>query len=71
MADTDHFAFPSPPQNWGPPQTGMTLRDYFAGQALVGIVANSLGKQEKPEGAFAYGAYLIADAMLAQRDLRE
>lgn len=47
---------------------GMTLRDWFAGQALIGIVSSMLGKQENPEAAFAYGAYAIADAMLSARE---
>lgn len=42
---------------------GMTLRDYFAGQALAGILARSghvlcIAKQ----------SYEIADAMLAERE---
>lgn len=43
---------------------GMTLRDYFAGQALVGLLAGrSRGFVSNPERS----AYLIADAMLAER----
>lgn len=49
---------------------GMTLRDYFAAAALQGICSNF------PEAADAVGsrhgvaedAYLIADAMLAERE---
>jgi hypothetical protein len=41
---------------------GMTLRDYFAGQALVGLVTRSSNGPTSVEIAYA-----LADAMLAQR----
>ena len=45
--------------------TGMTLRDWFAGQALAGILANPsrLDSIDNTTG----GAYTIADAMLMAR----
>lgn len=44
---------------------GMTLRDYFAGQALVGILAaNRTGFND----VAAEEAYEAADAMLAERE---
>ena len=44
---------------------GMTLRDYFAGQALVGCVGpGGLGRNPS---RLAKEAYLVADAMLAER----
>jgi len=50
--------------------TGMTLRDWFAGQALAGLLANpSLNKN--PE-AMAYCAYIHANAMiLARKDTND
>ena len=44
---------------------GMTLRDWFAGQALTGLLAADL----KGDGAFGpvKDAYEIADAMLRER----
>ena len=46
---------------------GMTLRDWFAGQALVGILAGNVWKEiiikDNPEAE----AYRMADAMLAER----
>jgi hypothetical protein len=48
---------------------GMTLRDWFAGQALAGLLGGQYGHSgdynlsEVPEEAFR-----IADAMLAQRE---
>ena len=46
---------------------GMTLRDWFASQALVGLV----GRAETNDGlAIAKDAYVIADAMLAARGVK-
>ena len=44
---------------------GMSLRDYFAGQALSGICAS--GPIIEPAETCAYAAYAMADAMLAER----
>lgn len=51
-------------------QHGMTLRDWFAGQALAGICAASVGHMTDGtnESTLAYGAYLIADEMLHARE---
>ena len=52
---------------------GMTLRDWFAGQALAGISNESMdwhyGRGEGLDwyGAMSGDAYKIADAMLAER----
>lgn len=46
--------------------TGMSLRDYFAGQALTGILRAVSGARE-PIGV-AELAYKMADAMLAERE---
>lgn len=49
---------------------GMTLRDWFAGQALAGILAGRFWEvvkiSDNPEAA----AYRMADAMLAAREAR-
>ena len=55
-------AFPGP---FGGEPIGMTLRDYFAGQALSGLIVN-------PDTVSVYcplsmRAYEIADAMLTER----
>jgi hypothetical protein len=48
-------------------QTGMTLRDWFAGMALSGIHAN--GKNERVElSLLAESAYEQADYMLMERN---
>jgi hypothetical protein len=43
---------------------GMSLRDWFAGQALCGLLASEM---DADNVTFARGAYNIADAMLAAR----
>jgi len=52
------------PLQWEPPQAGMSLRDWFAGQALVGQM--TAGESDNPAG-YAELAYAVADAMLAER----
>lgn len=61
-------AFPSPQCGDWSPEYGMSLRDWFAGQALAGMMASDDGST--PENVAAE-AYEIADAMLAARSLRE
>ena len=46
-------------------RSGMSLRDYFAGQALTGLLAHASG--EDP-GKSPSMAYKLADAMLAERE---
>lgn len=47
---------------------GMTLRDYFAGQALAGLLASRAEPVTKPVLQFrAVEAYQFADAMLEAR----
>ena len=52
------------PENWDSIQDGMTLRDYFAGQALVGLLSRSDFLRSK---IIAENAYAYADAMLEER----
>lgn len=57
------------PTHGGEP--GMSLRDYFAGQALGGVMANLA--QMRPDVRsdlvrFAADCYRMADAMLSERD---
>jgi len=49
------------------PQEGMTLRDYFAGQALAGSFATALDHGDSPSNV-ATAAYLMADAILRERE---
>jgi hypothetical protein len=50
---------------------GMSLRDYFAAQAMAATIANpeyaSVVRQPGSESPIARAAYLMADAMLAER----
>lgn len=62
----DDRAFPSNAIN--PRFGGMDLRDWFAGQFANGLAAQRLGSGTHKE--FAEMAYLIADAMMAERQKR-
>lgn len=44
---------------------GMTMLDYFAGQALVGLLTAGFSYQD-----IAYSSYKTAEAMLAERNKR-
>ena len=46
---------------------GMTLRDYFAGQALCGLLAKYNLNAPSDQGTIAQMSYELADAMLAER----
>ena len=47
---------------------GMSLRDWFAGQALPGLIGLDSDADDK---GIAHDAYLYADAMLAERAKKE
>lgn len=72
----DYGAFPYAPtgDDWAGqpyPHPGMSLRDWFAGQALAGIKACSIvGDHHIDENTAKY-AYRLADAMLAARQRSE
>jgi hypothetical protein len=56
------------------PKLGMTLRDYFAGQALAGFVikyAHQINTEGITQEAIAGQAYMVADAMLLEREKKE
>lgn len=60
-------AFPFlPTQDRHSKTPGMSLRDWFAGQALAGF-ATDKDYDTLPGSSLARDAYAIADAMLAQR----
>jgi hypothetical protein len=48
---------------------GMTLRDYFAGQALMGILNNAGCFADMKDSDVAENAYRAADAMLKAREV--
>lgn len=70
--DTSPFAFPCNPAHDYEPEWGMTLRDWFAGQAAIGISGylTNLDEEELAEetAKLAAAAYSIADAMCAERE---
>ena len=57
---------------FGRPKFGMTLRDYFAVQALSGLIAASkvsaVCNSRGTEVLYSESAYMFADAMLAERE---
>ena len=69
------FAAGAANEHTGWTQEGMSLRDYFAGQALAGITAGlcsdtSVGDRAYDRVRFSHAAedaYAMADAMLAAR----
>jgi hypothetical protein len=51
---------------------GMTLRDWFAGQVMAGMLANQtmqIKGEEPAEIAIARTSYLVANAMLEARNV--
>lgn len=70
-------AFPDPSRAVGSAPMGMTLRDYFAGQALAAMGgaicadADSLEELNARKLRLANWAYGYADAMLKARDVSD
>lgn len=68
-------AFPLSPGDVPHYESGMTLRDYFAGQALIGLlstftvkdVVEMEGQMETLRLGISIDAYQYADAMLKER----
>lgn len=63
-------AFPCDSMKQFPTQEGMSLRDWFAGQALAGIMANSdlmIALHDKKQDPASY-AYIMANFMLNERN---
>lgn len=63
MTEDDKYAFACASENGHQP--GMTLRDYFAAQAMNGIVR--VTDKQMTEAEIAEDAYKLADAMLVAR----
>jgi hypothetical protein len=51
-------------------ETGMTLRDWFAGQALASMTVAPDYTKGPCNQAMAERAYVIADAMIAAREVK-
>lgn len=60
-------AFPRSDSTYAQAQSGMTLRDWFAGQALQAIPSIGCGS-DLHFNEIAIEAYRLADAMLAERN---
>lgn len=57
------------PENWNEVGYGMSLRDYFAGQAIAGLMAaGEYNESREGYSRNAKDAYEIADAMLKARE---
>ena len=69
--DIGGSAFPDPSPNDEDSPTGMTLRDWFAGQAIIGglTVATSMAAQgiASNEHGLAEDCYKIADSLIAEK----
>lgn len=61
---TDPTGIEEPRKVYGVSHTGMTLLDYFAGQALLGLVNKNTSDHA------ATSAYRYAEAMIAERQKR-
>jgi len=69
MKDNGGTAFPCNSPDGIESYKGMSLRDYFAGQALAGLCANTNSNPDSKNAlAFAKDAFALADAMLAERE---
>jgi hypothetical protein len=56
-------AFPS--MDFAPRNLGMSLRDYFAGQAVIGLLTS--GDPTRTVSDIAHMAFVVADGMLRAR----
>tara|TARA_R110000823_G_scaffold302445_1_gene423670 strand:+ start:336 stop:539 length:204 start_codon:yes stop_codon:yes gene_type:complete len=65
MSNTGGPAFPT--SNGGSPDDGMTLRDYFAGQAMAAVNLG-IGVSDEYYRKTAKHCYAVADAMLKERE---
>ena len=62
-------AFPLHPEHWQEENQGMTLRDYFAAQAMQALLRQYPDHlMNSPASEVASDAYSMADAMLKARE---
>lgn len=69
MTERNNGGGPAFPQPINPSEQvrGMTLRDYFAAQALNGICANPANTGCRDINAYTQCAFKMADSMLKER----
>lgn len=67
--DTGGPAFPERHFDLADNEHGMTLRDYFAAKAMLGLLTSTARRDDKnyDENALAFLSYTVADAMLEAR----
>lgn len=53
---------------WDGPEPGMSLRDWFAGMALMGLTTHNSVAPIMESRAHAMSCYALADAMLKARE---
>lgn len=65
-------AFPCPPMRGCGPDPGMSLREYFAGQALIALGPKYIAEKHEGycAGYYSRECYEIADAMLRAREVQ-
>lgn len=61
------YSRPDRPEIVEPGDKGMLLRDWFAGQALAGLIHRGFTELGNSESMYAHLAYDYADAMLKAR----
>lgn len=59
---------PAFPRTQWPNETGMSLRDYFATQAMQGMLSACTGWSESDQERLAKCGYKMADEMMKARD---
>lgn len=59
---------PAFPRTQWPNETGMSLRDYFASQAMQGMLSACTGWSESDQERLAKCSYKMADEMMKARD---
>ena len=64
-------AFPRGPTDMSDGQSGMSLRDWFAGQALLGILGGREQTQVRGYIGLVEVSYSIAQEMIREREERE
>ena len=66
MKDAGGWAFPAQHFDLAEHEHGMTMRDWFAGMAMQGMLACPIQPQSGPD-MYARDAYALADAMIQER----
>ena len=70
----DFYAYPRTGDQYITSQHGMTLRDYFAGQALAGLLSSQIWDRAMDDDypvLLARDVYIIANSMLEERAKNE